>query len=258
MNALPLPADQVLATMQLYYWPFLRVSALLLTAPLFSAANITIRVRVLLAVLVAALVAPLMPPATLVDPLSGEGVLLAMREVTIGAAMGFIMQMVFAAVVVAGETLAMSMGLGFAMSVDPQNGVQVPVVSQLNVILSTLLFLAIDGHLMLLAALGDSFLLLPPGTPGFDVGTFASVAGLGAGIFASALVLALPALTAVLMTNIAFGVITRAAPQLNIFAVGFPVTILVGFIFLLFGLPGFLDAMRRFIEAGIEQTLVVF
>lgn len=258
MNGLPVDADQLLAAMQVYYWPFLRVSALLLTAPLFSAANITVRVRVLLAVMIAALIVPLQPVAPAVDVLSGEGMLLAVREVIIGAAMGFIMQMVFAAVVVAGETLAMSMGLGFAMSIDPQNGVQVPVVSQLNVILATLLFLAIDGHLMLLAALGDSFVLMPPGQPGFDAGTFANVAGLGGGIFASALVLALPALTAVLMTNIAFGVITRAAPQLNIFAVGFPVTILVGFLFMLLGLPAFLAAMRRFIEDGIAHTLMVF
>ncbi len=258
MSVLPVDAEQLLAAMQTYYWPFLRVSALLLTAPVFSAPNITVRVRVLLAVMIAVLIVPLQPAAPAVDVLSGEGILLAGREVIIGAAMGFIMQMVFAAVVVAGETLAMSMGLGFAMSVDPQNGVQVPVVSQLNVILATLLFLAIDGHLMLLAALGDSFALMPPGQPGFDTGTFANIAGLGGGIFASALVLALPALTAVLMTNIAFGVITRAAPQLNIFAVGFPVTILVGFVFMLLGLPAFLAALRRFLESGIEQTLLVF
>ena len=207
MSGLPLDIDQVLAAMQLYYWPFLRVSALMLVAPIFSAANVTVRVRVLLAVLIAALVAPL-----------------------------------FASVVVAGETLAMSMGLGFAMSVDPQNGVQVPVVSQFNTILSILLFLAIDGHLLLLSAFGDSLVLLPPGQPGFDPGTFANLA----------------ALTAVLMTNIALGVITRAAPQLNIFAVGFPVTILVGFTFLLLGMPAFIAAMRRFLEAGIEQTLMVF
>ncbi|MCR9184139.1 MAG: flagellar biosynthetic protein FliR [Halieaceae bacterium] len=258
MSGLPLDIDQVLAAMQLYYWPFLRVSALMLVAPIFSAANVTVRVRVLLAVLIAALVAPLMPVAPVADPLSGEGILLAAREVAIGAAMGFVMQMVFASVVVAGETLAMSMGLGFAMSVDPQNGVQVPVVSQFNTILSILLFLAIDGHLLLLSAFGDSLVLLPPGQPGFDPGTFANLAGLGGGIFASALVLALPALTAVLMTNIALGVITRAAPQLNIFAVGFPVTILVGFVFLLLGMPAFIAAMRRFLEAGIEQTLMVF
>ena len=177
----------------------------------------------------------------MIDPLSGVGFLLALREIAIGLVMGFIMQMVFSAVVVAGETLAMSMGLGFAMTVDPQNGVQVPVVSQLNVILGTLLYLAIDGHLLLLAALADSFGVIPIDAGGLDARTFSNLVGLGGQIFASALLLALPALTAVLMVNIAFGVITRAAPQLNIFAVGFPVTILVGIVFLMLALPSFLS-----------------
>jgi len=257
MTSLPWDAAQLVAALQAYYWPFLRISALLLTAPLFSAGSVPVRVRVLLAVMVAALIAPSLAAVPVVDPFSGPGLLFAAREVAIGAAIGFSLQVVFAAVVVAGESLAMSMGLGFAMSVDPQNGVQVPVVSQLNVILATLLFLAIDGHLLLLLAVSDSFSVLPVGSALFTSDLFARLALLGSGIFSSALLLALPALTAVLMTNIAFGVITRAAPQLNIFAVGFPVTILVGFAFLLLGLPTFLMTLRRFFEAAIEQSLLV-
>jgi len=257
MTSLPWDATQLVAALQAYYWPFLRISALLLTAPLFSAGSVPVRVRVLLAVMVAALIAPHLAAVPVVDPLSGPGLLFATREVAIGAAIGFSLQVVFAAVVVAGETLAMSMGLGFAMSVDPQNGVQVPVVSQLNVIFATLLFLAIDGHLLLLLAVADSFSVLPVGSALFTSDLFARLALLGSGIFSSALLLALPALTAVLMTNIAFGVITRAAPQLNIFAVGFPVTILVGFVFLLLGLPTFLTTLRRFLEAALEQSLLV-
>lgn len=255
---MPLDLDQLLALTRAWYWPFLRISALLLVAPVFAARSVTVRVRILLAVLLAALLAPLLPVAGTPDVLSGPGLLLALREVAIGLSMGFVMQLVFAAVVVAGETLAMSMGLGFAMSVDPQNGIQVPMVSQLNVILATLLFLAIDGHLVLLTALAESFRLLPPAQPLFELGSFANVAAFGGQVFATALLLALPALTAVLMINVAFGVITRAAPQLNIFAVGFPVTILAGFFFMLLALPGFLATLRRFIEAGLDQTLLVF
>jgi flagellar biosynthetic protein FliR len=254
---MPIDANALLAAIESHLWPFLRISALLVVAPIFSAGSVTVRVRLLLAVLFVALVAPLLPAPIGVDPLSGVGFLIALREIAIGLVMGFLLQMVFSTVVVAGETLAMSMGLGFAMSVDPQNGVQVPVVSQLNVILATLLFLAIDGHLLLLAALADSFQVLPIDGAGLDAVTFGNLVGLGGQIFASALLLALPALTAVLMVNIAFGVITRAAPQLNIFAVGFPVTIMVGFIFMLLSLPAFLGALQRFIERGLQQTLLV-
>jgi len=255
---MPFTPEQLYGQLQLYYWPFLRVSALLLVVPVFSAASVPVRVRVLLAVAVTLVVAPLLPAPPQVEPLSAAGLLLALREVGIGLIMGFVLQMVFAAVVVAGETLAMSMGLGFAMSVDPQNGVQVPVVSQFNVVLATLLFLAIDGHLLLLHGLGRSFHLLPVASADWHSGIFANLAMLGSHIFSSALVLALPALTAVLMINIAFGVITRAAPQLNIFAVGFPVTILAGFFFMLLALPGFLGALERFFQAGLQRMLGVF
>lgn len=252
-----LTAEQWLTYLQAYYWPFLRISALMLAAPIFSSNTITVRVRVLLAVLVAVLVAPLAPASQAPDPLSAIGVLMALREVAIGLVMGFVMQLVFGAVVVAGHSVAMSMGLGFAMAVDPQNGVQVPVVSQLNVVLATLLFLAIDGHLMLIAAVAESFSLLPVAGSAPPLSLFSNVVVLGSQLFASALLLALPALTAILMINVAFGVITRAAPQLNIFAVGFPVTILAGFLFMLLALPSFLSALQRFLAAGLEQTLLV-
>jgi len=160
-------------------------------------------------------------------------------------------------VVVAGHSVATTMGLGFAMSVDPQNGVQVPVVSQFNVVLATLLFLAIDGHLMLIAALANSFSVFPIGSDAAAVNVFGAVVALGSALFASALLLALPTLTAILLINVAFGVVTRAAPQLNIFAVGFPVTILAGFLFMMLSLPTFMSALRRFLERGLEQTLLV-
>jgi flagellar biosynthetic protein FliR len=248
--------DEIVALLQSYLWPFLRVSALLIAAPIFGASSFNVRARVLLAVMIAVLIVPTLPAPPAVDPLSALGLALGLREVAVGVAMGFVMQLVFGAVVVAGHSIATTMGLGFAMSVDPQNGVQVPVVSQFNVVLATLLFLAIDGHLMLVAAVANSFTLLPIGAP-MSVGLFGAVVDLGSALFASALLLALPTLTAILMINVAFGVITRAAPQLNIFAVGFPVTILAGFLFMLLSLPAFLTALRRFLELGLEQTLRV-
>ncbi|MEO1079362.1 MAG: flagellar biosynthetic protein FliR [Pseudomonadota bacterium] len=249
--------EEFVHLIQIYLWPFLRVSAMMLAAPIFSQSQVHVRVRIILGLTIAALIVPLLPAPTPVDPLTPLGLALALREIAIGLVMGFVMQLVFGAVVVAGHSVAMSMGLGFAMSLDPQNGVQVPVVSQLNVVLTTLLFLAIDGHLLLIAAVAESFSVLPINSVAATDSIFASVVALGSQLFASALLLGLPTLTAILMINVAFGVITRAAPQLNIFAVGFPVTMLAGFLFMLFSLPTFLSVMRRFLEQGLEQTLLV-
>jgi len=126
-------AEEVLALMQQYYWPFIRISAMFLAAPVFGAASFPVRARILMALSVTALLAPAIPPAPDVDVRSFTGILVAAQQAVIGLAMGFIVQVLFAAAVIAGQSLAMTMGLGFAMSVDPQNGVQVPVLSQFYV-----------------------------------------------------------------------------------------------------------------------------
>ena len=149
----------------------------------------------------------------------------------------------------------MTMGLGFAMAVDPQNGVQVPVLSQLYVILATLLFLALDGHLMLIAAVVESYQLIPAGIAGIPVTSLSSVVALGTVVFAGGILLALPALTALLMINVAFGIVTRTAPQLNIFAVGFPVTILAGVLILFIVMPGFINALSELITSALTRGM---
>jgi flagellar biosynthetic protein FliR len=233
----------------------MRISALFLAAPILGASSFPVRARVILAVLITALITPSLPELPVVDALGPSGLLIAGQQVMIGLAMGFIVQMVFASVVVAGQTLAMTMGLGFAMSVDPQNGVQVPVLSQLYMILATLIFLAVDGHLILIQTVVNSFTLLPIGLTGWRDDFGLDVVLWASQMFLSGLLLALPALTAVLLINIAFGVITRAAPQLNIFAVGFPVTILAGFVFILLTLPSVLSLLVQIFDSGLAQAL---
>jgi flagellar biosynthetic protein FliR len=250
-------AEQMAIWTQSYYWPFLRLSALFLASPIFSASSFPVRGRILLAVLVTALIVPSLPELPMVEPLSAVGLLLAGQQVVIGLAMGFILQMVFGAVVIGGQSLAMTMGLGFAMAVDPQNGVQVPVLSQLYVILATLIFLVIDGHLVLIQFLADSFTLLPVGLSGWQEDVSLRVVLWGSQMFLSALLLVLPALTAVLLINVAFGVITRAAPQLNIFAVGFPVTIMAGFVFITLSMPSVFSRITSMFDAGLSQVLSV-
>lgn len=240
-----------------YYWPFLRLSALFLASPVFSASSYPVRARIFLALLVTAVVTPSLPVPPEIPILSGAGFLAAAQQIVIGLAMGFILQMVFAAAVIAGQSIAMAMGLGFAMSVDPQNGVQVPVLSQFYVILATLLFLSMNGHLILIEMLANSFTLLPVGVAVLSDNFALNVVLWASQMFLGALVVALPALTALLLINLAFGVITRAAPQLNIFAVGFPVTILAGFFFVFLSMPSSFALFTSLMESGLEQAVLL-
>lgn len=218
-------------------WPFLRISAMFAVSPILSARMVPVRVRLLLALAMASLLAPLIPSASGVEPMSSAGLLVSIHQVMIGLAMGFILQLVFAALAIAGESVALSMGLGFASMVDPQNGIQVPIVSSYYVIVATLLFLVLNGHLALFGVLADSFYSLPVGIDGIARDGLWQIVEWASRMFMGALLIALPALTSMLLVNLAFGVVTRAAPQLNIFAVGFPVTLLLGFVVLMLSVP---------------------
>ena len=238
---LQLTGNELMSLVGSLLWPFLRIGALFASAPLFGASSVPVRVRILLGLLIAWLLFPVLPAAPAVDLISGEAVLISIYQVLIGVAMGFILQLVFGVFIIAGQSIAMAMGLGFASAVDPQNGVQVPVVSQAFVILVTLVFLALNGHLLLIELLADSFRLLPVGVIRPEAEQLWKVALWGSYMFAGGLLVALPAVTGLLLVNIAFGVAARAAPQLNIFAVGFPVMILAGFLLMLVLLPGLGD-----------------
>jgi flagellar biosynthetic protein FliR len=255
---MPLSFDTVLSAMTLFAAPFLRMSAMMAVAPVFSAAGFNVRTRALYAVLIAALVAPSLPAPPVESLLSGAGVLMGIREIGVGLILGFVVQMAFGAAVFAGQAISMTMGLGFAMAVDPQNGVQVPVISQLYVIVATLLFLALDGHLLLIAAVVESYQLIPIGVAGLPAASLSAVVALGTTVFAGGILLALPALTALLLINVAFGIVTRTAPQLNIFAVGFPVTILAGLFIMFLVMPGFIEALTQLIGSSLQRGLGVF
>ncbi len=244
-----------------YLWPLFRIGAALGAIPLIGTRLIPVRVRLMLALALTVLVAPLVPPAPAVDPLSPAGALLVAQQILIGAAMGFALSLVFSAFVHAGEVVAMQMGLGFASMIDPQNGVAVPVLSQFYTMLVALLFFALDGHHVVVEVLADSFRTLPPSVHGLaPVDGWALVQAAG-WMFAGALRVALPAVTALLAVNIAFGVMMRTVPQLNIFAMGFSISLILGFAVILLTLPGIapqLDAlltngfklMRRLTAAG--------
>jgi flagellar biosynthetic protein FliR len=233
-------APELIALVSGFFWPFIRIGAMFVAAPLLGAQTMPLRVRIAASLALTAVVAPLIEVPVGVEPFSLLGLLTTFQQVLIGAAMGFTLQLVFSAMTQAGEAVAMSMGLGFASMMDPQNGVQVPVVSQYYVVVSTLIFLALNGHLVLIEMVYRSFDTLPVAAAGLDRDAFWLLVQWGSEMFAGAVLVALPAVAALMLVNIAFGVITRAAPQLNIFAVGFPMTLLIGFVMMLLSLPSLL------------------
>ena len=217
-----------------FMWPMLRISALLLAAPVFSLSALTVRIRVLLALALSVMVFPLFTWPD-IDPLSPAGLLEICNQLMIGVFMGLALQIVTAAVVVAGQTISNSMGLSMANLIDPNLG-NVPVISQFLLILSTLIFVSLGGHAMLLALILESFATLPVGSSLFGPQAYAQLVSWSSMIFLGALLTALPVMVTLLFISIGLGVVTRAAPSLNIFSVGLPATIVVGFVVLLMSL----------------------
>ena len=217
-----------------FMWPMLRISALLLAAPVFSLTALTVRIRVLLALALSVMVYPLFTWPD-IDPLSPAGLLEICNQLLIGGFRGLALQIVTAAVVVAGQTISNSMGLSMASLIDPNLG-NVPVIAQFLLILSTLIFVSLGGHAMLLALILESFATLPVGSSLFGPQAYAQLVTWSSMIFLGALLTALPVMVTLLFISIGLGVVTRAAPSLNIFSVGLPATIVVGFVVLLLSL----------------------
>jgi len=236
------------------FWPFVRISAMMLAAPVFGARMMPVRIRIVLAFALSVLTTPLLPTVPAVDPISFSAAAILVQQVIIGIAMGLIIQMVFQALVIAGESIASTMGLGFARMMDPANGVQVPVISQFFVVMATLLFVTLNGHLLLIQLVLRSFDIIPIAESGLSMPGFRTVVSWGSQMFIGGLMVALPAVTALLIVNISMGVVTRAAPQLNIFAVGFPLMILLGFIFISASLPGIFSQFTQMLMNSFEHV----
>jgi flagellar biosynthetic protein FliR len=215
--------------------PLFRIAALLMTMPVIGTQLVPLRVRLYLALAIAIVLVPTLPPMPQVDAISLRTLLLVGEQVLVGALLGFVLQLFFHSFVVAGQIISMQMGLGFASMVDPTNGVSVPVLGQFYLMLVTLLFLAMNGHLVVFEVLAESFVTLPVGG-GLLTGHYWAVAGKLGWVMGAGLLLALPAITALLVVNLAFGVMTRAAPQLNIFSIGFPLTLALGLVIVWIGL----------------------
>jgi len=240
-----------------FIWPLTRILGLIMVAPVFGHSSVPRRVKIGLGVFIALIIAPPLPPMPDVGLGSWHGLFILIQQLLIGMAIGFIMRIVFAAVEAAGEIVGLQMGLGFASFFDPQSAGQTIVISQFFNLLASLLFLAVNAHLLLLGILVESFKSLPISPQPLSTAGFYSVANYGSVVFSVGLQLALPLIAILLMTNLALGILTRSAPQLNIFAIGFPITLGVGLIALDITLPYFTPQFEHMFRNGFAATTAV-
>lgn len=237
-----------------YFLPFIRISAFFLAAPIFGTRIVSMRIRLVLGLAIAILVAPLLPDLPKVEAITLSVWIIVIQQLVIGLSFAFVFQVVFQVFVLAGQFVAMKMGLGFAQMNDPANGVSVTIISQFYLLTITLLFLSVNGHLLLIEFIVHSFSMIPIGGQGLFAIQFNDITALGGWMFASALSIALPLLTALLIVNIAFGIISRAAPQINIFAVGFPFTLVFGLFLVWVGLSDFITLFSQVTEQGFQYA----
>jgi flagellar biosynthetic protein FliR len=247
-------STQLDAWLAAFIFPLARILAMIASSPVLGNKQTPVRIKIGLSVLLTIIIAPTIANMPQVAVGSPQGLLIMIQQIIIGVAMGFTISMIFSAVEMAGELAGLQMGLGFASFFDPINGVHSAIIAQWLGIIAILGFLAINGHLYMLSALAESFQTLP-------IGSMMSAQGLngvvhwGGSIFAYGLQISLPILAALLITNIALGILTRAAPQLNIFAVGFPITLAIGFFVLALTIPYFSSVLGRLTREGIGIAL---
>jgi flagellar biosynthetic protein FliR len=233
-------------------WPLTRILAMIAIIPIFSHTAIPAQAKLGLGITLTLIILPTIPPLPAFEIFSLQGLLILIQQIIIGLAIGFSMRMVFAAVDLAGQMIGMTMGLGFASFFDPQTRGQSTALNQFLVLLAMLIFLSLDGHLIIVTTVANSFVTMPIAMTSSGIDAM-KIALWGETIFSVGLLLALPAITALLITNMALGILTRTAPQLNIFGIGFPITLGIGFLVLALALPGMQQPIVSFIEQGVNN-----
>jgi flagellar biosynthetic protein FliR len=241
----------------LWLWmvAMIRPGACFLAAPIFGAAFVPVQLRLIIALAIGipALGATqfTLPPEGLA---STAGFMLVGGEVMAGLAIGFAVQIGFSAALVAGELIGNAMGLGFAAMMDPASGQQNPVLGQFLSILATFLFLAVNGHLALAATIVESYRALPPGAAWLSADAVNHLVLFGGVLFSAGLSIALPVAFAIVLVQIVMGMLARSAPQLNLFAVGFPAALLAGIVLLAIAAPVMGEGIIAAINFGLEES----
>jgi len=251
MQPITLNAADVTTWVGRLWWPALRVGGFVLTAPVASEKSIPGLVKIVLTLALAFVLAPLVQVPAGLSIFSADGMLSAVLELLIGVSIGLAVQVAFEALSFAGMLISLSMGLGFATLIDPQHNDQTPVLGQMFMIFGTLTYLSLDGHLMLINALAASFEHLPIGAAHFEHDLPLMLVLWGARVFDAGLLIALPIVIAMVIVNLGLGVVTRAAPQLNLFGIGFTITLLSGLFALLIGLDGIMTSIANLLNSAL-------
>ncbi len=246
---------QIEAWIAAFIFPMARIFGFVATAPIWSMAAIPQRTRLILGLAVTLAIAPVLPPMPDVPPATLAGLWIMLQQMLVGIGMGFAARIVFAAFDQAGEFMGFQMGLGFATFYDPLRGSQTPVVAEFLDLIAYLLLLSLNGHLLYFATLAQSFVAIPVSATPLAADSWMNLVRLGIHIFSAGLLLALPVVVAMMITNLALAVLTRAAPQLNIFALGFPLTLLGGFFVLSVGLTYMATPFQAIFEIALSAML---
>lgn len=238
------------------WWPFLRIGSAFVMLPLFGDGYLPVWVRSLLALLMTVILYPIIAAPIQVDPISTGALVIAFEQVLFGVFFGLIVHMLTAVFGLIGQIISMQMGLSMSIMNDPSNGQSHLVLSRMLIILSTLMFLILDGHLVVMAILIDSFSIWPVGQS-LSIQSIGIIIKLFGWMFTAAIALSLPAIIAMLAVNFAFGVMNRAAPSLNVFALGFPMTMILGLFSLFLAINGI---QTRYIDYLMEifEVLTAF
>ena len=245
---------QVLGWVTPILWPFLRVLALFGALPLFAQRGVPVRVRIALAFLVAVCAQASLPAMPLLPLDSGAGLLAVGQQLVIGLSLGFAVSVIFAAVEFAGELIGLQMGLNFAGFFDPMSGGEATATSRFFGISVSWLFIVINGHLLIIAAVVQSFHAFPVAAEPLGFLKSAQPQVWGAELFRLGLWIALPLVAMLLFVNAVLGIISRVAQQMNVFAIGFPITVGVGLVGMLLTLP----MMQAPFTIALERMLAYF
>ena len=236
-------------------WPLCRISGFLMAFFVFAGSAVPMMVRALLCLAITVCVLPSIPalPQDL-ELFSGNGIITTINQLLIGTALGYLTTYIVQAFVLAGQAVAMQTGLGFASLVDPVSGTNAPIIGQFFTILCTLVFFAVDGHLVFIRLLLLSFETIPIAPGAFTPPGLEAIIFFGATMFQCALSTAFAAICTLLVVNFTFGVMTRAAPQLNVFSMGFAIALIVGMFVLMVSLNAFMGNFTIAINTLMRDT----
>lgn len=233
----------------------IRPGAAFIAAPFFNATQIPVQLRVTLALAIGlpalSLVGDILPPDGL---LSVMGLVMVMTEIILGLAIGFTLQIAYSSSLLAGELISSGMGLSFAAAVDPTSGQSNPVIANFISVLATLLLLASNGHLVLMQTLYESYRAMPPGQAWLGFGQIDALVGFGGALFSMGFAIALPIIASITLVQILLGIVSRSAPQFNLFSVSLPATTFLGILFMVLFLPSMASGIDDALERGLSQA----